>query len=106
MRINKLLKAFKNIDQIFEGVKNNIFKKDDVELIADMRWQKCRECEYLDTKGDKCAAPGTQPCCSDCGCSLAIKLRAVSSSCPKRKWNALLSEKNEEKFKDSIGYKD
>jgi hypothetical protein len=26
--------------------------------------------------------PGTQPCCSDCGCSLGLKLRSPDSSCP------------------------
>ena len=31
MRFNKIISAFGNMDKILEGVKNNIFKKDDVE---------------------------------------------------------------------------
>ncbi len=59
----------------------------------------------LDNSGLNCAAPGTQPCCADCGCSLGFKLRALSSSCPKGKWDAVLSEDLENKFKNETGYK-
>ena len=106
MKIVKLLKAIKNVDQILEGVKNKIFKSDDVEAVADERWLHCKECEVLDMSGLNCAAPGTQPCCADCGCSLGIKLRALSSSCPKGKWDAVLSGELEQKFKNETGYKE
>ena len=106
MKIIKLLKAVKNIDQIYEGIKNNIFKSDNVEAIADHRWLICKDCTALDVKGKKCAAPKTQPCCADCGCSLAIKLRALSSSCPKKKWDALLPEHLEDFFKKQVKYKE
>lgn len=36
-------------------------------------------------------APGTQPCCSQCGCSLGFKLRAMETECPHPagpKWKA------------------
>ena len=39
MRINKLLAAFGNLDQIAEGIKNRVFKKADVEAVAKLRWQ-------------------------------------------------------------------
>jgi hypothetical protein len=102
MRLNKIIAAFGNIDQILEGVKNKIFKKEDVEDIANVRWMQCLNCESLDEKGNKCAVKGTQPCCADCGCSLGLKLRALSSSCPKGKWNAVTTKEGEAKIKHQI----
>tara|TARA_Y100000361_G_scaffold36886_1_gene31496 strand:+ start:2169 stop:2489 length:321 start_codon:yes stop_codon:yes gene_type:complete len=88
MKINKLFQGLKNIDHIVEGIKNKTFKKPWIEEIANHRWQICKKCEHLDTIGGQCAAPGTQPCCADCGCSLGFKTRSLSSSCPKNKWKA------------------
>lgn len=96
MNISKLLNGVKNISEVYEGVKNSMFKREYVEKIADHRWNICKECEHLDTKGNECAAPGTQPCCADCGCSLAFKTRALSSSCPKGKWEELMTAKEED----------
>ena len=45
---------------------------------------------------------GTQPCCADCGCSLGLKLRVLSSECPKKKWRAVMSKKQEDKLKENI----
>lgn len=95
MNIGKLLNGVKNISQVYEGVKNKIFKREYVEQIADHRWQVCKECEHLDLKGNLCAAPGTQPCCADCGCSLAFKTRSLASACPKDKWKELMSDQEE-----------
>lgn len=41
----------------------------------------CNLCPLIDHTGAKCAIPGTQPCCSDCGCSLGFKLRAMDARC-------------------------
>lgn len=60
-------------------------------MLAEERWNICKECPLLDTKGDKCYAPGTQPCCGSCGCSLGFKLRALSDNCPEGKWKAVTS---------------
>ena len=98
MRINKLLGALGNLDKIAEGVKNKIFKKKEVEAIAKMRWAECKLCPLLDKKGTSCAVPKTQPCCSDCGCSLGLKLRSLSSSCPKGRWGAIMNSKLENKL--------
>jgi hypothetical protein len=56
----------------------------------------------FDAKGTDCLAPGTQPCCSDCGCSLAFKVRSLSSECPKGYWFALTTEEQEEKINQQI----
>jgi hypothetical protein len=101
MQPKKLINALKNIDQVVEGVKNSIFKTEHVELIANERWKKCKGCELVDLDGKNCAAPGTQPCCGECGCSLGFKLRALSASCPHPegpKWDAVMTEAEEDKF--------
>lgn len=96
MRLNKFLGAFRNPLQIAEGLANRVFKKEHVEAEAALRWAVCKTCEYLDTKGGECLVPGTQPCCSECGCSLGLKTRSLSSDCPKGKWMALISEEQED----------
>ena len=52
--------------------------------------------------------PGTAPCCSQCGCKLAFKVRSLASECPHpdgAKWEALLDEKEEDKLYDELDYK-
>jgi len=98
MDLNKSLGAFKNRKQILEGIKNKIFKKEHVEAEAAKRWAKCRQCPSLDVKGSKCTVPGTQPCCSECGCALSLKTRSLASDCPLGKWKALMDEDTEEKL--------
>tara|TARA_R100001224_G_scaffold100117_2_gene71078 strand:+ start:2899 stop:3321 length:423 start_codon:yes stop_codon:yes gene_type:complete len=102
MRINKLIGALGNLDQIAEGIKNRIFKRDDVEAVAKMRWMECKVCPLLDTKGSHCAVNGTQPCCADCGCSIALKIRAMSADCPKGRWKAIMPEEMEDELKKQL----
>jgi hypothetical protein len=97
-----LLEIWKNKGAILEGVKNNVFKKKEVEEIAEARLEICKGCEHYDTQGSLCALPGTQPCCGSCGCSLVLKSRSLSSSCPMNKWAALLSEEEVDKIYDKI----
>ena len=92
MDIRKVIEAFRNYDEIGKGIYRFIFTKKEVEAVAKERMDICNDCELLDTKGDNCLAPGTQPCCSDCGCSLKFKIRSLSSACPKGKWDAILTE--------------
>ena len=93
-----LLDILKNRKLILEGITNKLFKKEHVEAIAGERWAICKECEYLSKDSKGCAVPGTEPCCSDCGCSLGFKLRSLSSSCPKGNWDAIMSEDEEDKL--------
>jgi len=88
--------------EILEGIKNNIFKKEHIEEEAALRWKECSKCEYLDVEGNDCAVPGTQPCCSNCGCSLGLKLRSLSTECPIGKWNAVMSEKEEDALNNKL----
>jgi hypothetical protein len=99
MNLKQLKEAFKNADKITAGVINTIFKRKEVEAIAEARFKICQECHMLDNQGDKCFAPGTQPCCGDCGCSLSFKTRSLSSACPLGKWEAWLTDEQEEQLK-------
>lgn len=105
--MSKLKTIWKNRKQILEGVKNNMFKSEDVEVIAESRIAICNNCPHIDLKGSQCMAPGTQPCCSKCGCSLKFKVRSLSSDCgdsENPRWKALLSHEEEISVKDSINY--
>lgn len=98
MNFKQLVEAFKNADKISEGFLNSIFKKEHIEIIAKERFKVCQACEILDTQGDKCFTPKTQPCCGECGCSLKFKTRSLSSECPLGKWKAWMTEEQEEKL--------
>jgi hypothetical protein len=93
--MGNLIRIWKERNKIAEGVKNNIFKTKHVEDIAFFRNEICRSCEFIDTTGAKCAVPGTQPCCGECGCSLKLKTRSLSSDCPRGFWKAELTEQEE-----------
>jgi hypothetical protein len=89
MKIGKLLGAVGNMGQIMEGIKNKVFKNEDIEEVAAERWKHC-------------AMIGTQPCCGDCGCSLGLKLRALSSECPQKKWGKIMDAAMENKLKKDL----
>jgi len=102
-----IFKIWKNKGQILEGIANSIFKKEDVEEIAQHRMQICIRCALYDMQGEGCMIPGTQPCCNEklggCGCSLSLKTRALSSECPLGKWKAELTEEEEDKLNEKLG---
>ena len=102
MGLNKFIGAFKNSSKILEGIKNNIFKQDHIEAESKLRFDICNSCSFLDTEGFKCLMPGTQPCCSSCGCSLELKTRSLSSECPQGKWPALMTEEEEDLLNQQI----
>ena len=82
--IEKLTKILQNKSKIFEGIKNYIFKKEDVEEIAQIRMDICKTnaCGYYDPEGKspEAVVPGI-PSCGACGCSLEIKTRCMSCKC-------------------------
>jgi hypothetical protein len=101
-----LLKIFENRASIAEGLMNNVFKKDHVEAVYHQRMNICVCCEHYTEEKFGCEVPGTQPCCNirtgGCGCSLAIKLRSLSASCPWDKWFAVMTKKEESELKSKI----
>jgi hypothetical protein len=102
-----IIKIWKSKGQILEGITNSIFKKEDVEEIAQARMQICMNCALYDVQGEGCFVKGTQPCCDEkrggCGCSLSLKTRALSSECPLGKWKAELTEEEEDQLNQKLG---
>ena len=102
-----IFKIWKHKDQILEGIKNSIFKKEDVETVAEYRMFICKNCDLFDETGKGCMVPGTQPCCDEtkggCGCSLSLKTRSLSSECPLKKWKAELTEYEEDLLNEKLG---
>jgi hypothetical protein len=92
MNIKKIWDAKK---EIFDGIKNNVFKSEAVEVIANERNKICVKCKLYDASGEECYVPGTHPCCGSCGCSLKLKLRSLSSDCPEDFWQPVLTEDEE-----------
>ena len=84
--VEKLIRIWKNRHLILDGFKNYVTKRADIERLARTRMSICEECPLLDLKGGKCFAPGTQPCCGSCGCSLKLKTRSQEAECPEGKW--------------------
>lgn len=84
--IEKIKILWNNRQGILAGVLNYVLKTEHVESVAKIRMDICRECPLIDLKGNKCFAPGTQPCCGSCGCSLEFKTRSLEDSCPEGKW--------------------
>jgi len=100
-----LIRVWKNKGKILEGIRNKLFLKADVEVIHDERMAICKVCPDFDGVGDKCYITGTQPCCAQCGCSLAIKLRSLSSGCGNEeepRWDPVLDEDEEEMLNDQL----
>lgn len=104
---NNIIQLWKSKGQILEGITNSIFKREDVEQIAQYRMQICNKCDLLDVQGEGCMIPGTQPCCNEkkggCGCSLSLKTRALSSECPLGKWAAEITEEEEDLLNEKLG---
>ena len=106
---NSLIEFWKKKDRIFEGIRNSIFKREDVEAIAEKRLQICRSnaCGQHDPNGQSPAAvvKGVESCAS-CGCKLAWKTRALSDGCPISFWTPVLTDTEEAVLKEKLGITD
>lgn len=91
-----LKEIWKNRKQIVEGITNSVIRDEFVEEVSALRMEICNVCSSKDTVGGECVIPGSQPCCGICGCSLKFKTRALSTSCPEKKWGSIISEKKED----------
>jgi hypothetical protein len=82
--LEKLYKISKSKAKIIEGLKNKIFKKEEVEEVAKERLEICRsnQCGFYDEKGisEMAVIPGIESC-GACGCSLSLKTRCLSCRC-------------------------
>lgn len=104
-----LIELWKKRGKIFEGISNSIFKREDVESVAEGRLEICRsnKCGYYDPEGKSEAAvmKGVESCGS-CGCKLNWKSRALSDECPEGYWERVLTETEEAVLKEKLGMED
>ena len=104
---NNIIQIWKSKGQILEGITNSIFKKEDVEEIAEQRKAICTSCQLYTEDDGGCMVPGTGPCCDQrqggCGCSLKFKLRSLSSECPLGKWKAEMTQEEEDQLNQKLG---
>lgn len=102
-----IIQIWKNKGQIIEGVANSVFRKADVEEIAQERMKICQFCDLYTETDAGCMVAGTHPCCNQdmggCGCSLTFKTRSLSSDCPKGHWTAIVTEQEEDLIKQKLG---
>jgi hypothetical protein len=105
MSIN-LIELWKKKDKIFEGIMHSVFKREDVEAIAEKRLAICRSntCGYHDPEGQSANAvlKGAESCAS-CGCKLAWKTRALSDGCPIGLWQPVLTDIEDAALKEKLG---
>lgn len=84
MSWTNLTTIWENRSKIWEGLKNNVFRKDHVEALAEERLKICRSntCDYYDPEGksEKAFVKGSESCAA-CGCKLEWKVRSLSSDC-------------------------
>jgi hypothetical protein len=101
-----LIELWKKKGKIFEGITHSIFRREDVEAIAEQRLAICREntCGFHDPEGKSPNAvlKGAESCAS-CGCKLAWKTRALSDECPVALWRAVLTDVEEAVLKEKLG---
>lgn len=101
-----MTEIFKNRKAIWEGLKNRVFKQEHIEAIYNERITICKGCSLYDITDSGCHVSGTQPCCNlnlgGCGCSLSLKLRALSEHCPKDKWKAVTDKQEEDMINQQI----
>jgi hypothetical protein len=71
--------------KLLEGIKNAVFVKEEVEKVAAERIAICEKCEHY---SPNVLAAGGGPFarkdafCTDCGCNMYLKTRAMSAFCP------------------------
>jgi hypothetical protein len=82
--------------------------KNMIELTSKSRTDVCLGCEHHSenakrNKGYKSVRPDHH--CVECGCTLAAKTRCLSCECPLMKWEAIMSDIEEEQIKKQINGK-
>ncbi len=89
MRKLKPLFDKRSRDGLIEGVKNKLFKNDDVERVFNERAEICAGCELIEDdfvpiSDDNEKVSGKM--CGSCFCSLPMLLRQNKKKCDKKKW--------------------
>ena len=88
-----------NVKHIIEGITNSIFVNEEVEKIAEERYEVCKACPAISTNQDKPnAKPGKyykkirpDEHCTHCACNIHAKVRSLHTACPIDKWKSVAS---------------
>lgn len=92
-----------NFSQIYEGWRNNLIPpsslKEQIKATSEERINICLNCPHH-SRFHKTARPDNH--CTNCGCTLAAKTKCLSCSCPLSKWEAVLTDDEEEQLKKAI----
>lgn len=76
-----------NVRHILEGIKNSIFVKEEVEKIANERYEICKKCPKLSTakddsqKGEYHSKLRPDEHCTICACNIHAKVRSLHTAC-------------------------
>lgn len=113
--VQKLKKIWKNRRKIFEGIWASLFPNAFIKLVSKYRFDICKmnACGYYDKLGvSEAVIVKGKPSCAQCGCSLAIKTKSLSSQCALSNigrvplWSAIMSGEDEDTFKKKHRIKD
>lgn len=100
-----------NVKHIAEGIKNSIWVKDEVEKIANTRYDICRTCDKNSSviKDTPESSPGPyystirpDEHCSMCACNLHAKVRSLHTACPIGRWSEVASKEESAKIAAAI----
>ena len=88
MRNKMVYKLFHNINLIFNGWYNFIFRKPYIEIVAKNRMRICKSCSHM-----------RFGICSRCSCPNVGKVRSLKSYCPEGHWgkyNPIIEKQGED----------
>jgi hypothetical protein len=100
-----------NIKHILEGLKNSIFVKEEIEKIANERYEVCSSCpknsKVIKEKGSDSPGPYYSEIrpdehCTICACNIHAKVRSLHTECPIDKWSAVASKEEAAKIAAAI----
>ena len=92
-----------NILHIIEGWRNHLIPpevlKEKILEVSNERLSICRRCEYnsINAPAHTWIADVYEHC-TNCGCPLIAKTKCLSAGCELKRWNAIITEEEEEKL--------
>jgi hypothetical protein len=105
-----------NIKHIIEGITNSVFVKEEVEKIANQRYEICSTCpknskvikedrkdpEKVTEAGPYYSEIRLDEHCSMCACNIHAKVRSLHTDCPIGKWKEVASKEEAAKIAAAI----
>lgn len=93
-----------NVAQIIEGWRNKLIPpahlKEMINEVSKERTDICNSCMFHSSNREKYRTMRVDDHCTLCGCTLSAKTKCLSCSCPLNppKWEAVVSEDDEEEI--------